>query len=116
MRSLGELIQMAKRAGKKNLVVVGAEDEEAVEAALMAKTEGLVDRIFLVGKLEKLRSYENLTDAELVDSTDESDASEKGVKLVSSKRADVLVKGLVKTSTLLKAVLNKEWGLRGAGL
>jgi len=116
MRSLSELIEMAKRAGKKNLVVVGAEDEEAVEATLMAKREGLVDRIFLVGKLQKLQNYANSVGVELIDSCDESDASEKGVKLVSSKRADVLVKGLVKTSTLLKAVLNKDWGLRGAGL
>lgn len=116
MRSLHELLEKAKQAGRKNLVVVGAEDAEAVEATLMAKKEGLVGRIFLVGNAQKLKSYENLSDIEVVDSCDEVDASEKGVKLVSSKKADVLVKGLVKTSVLLKAVLNKEWGLRGSGL
>lgn len=116
MRSLSELIELAKRVGKKNLAVVGAEDEEAVEAAMMAKKEGLVDRIFLVGNPRRLKSYEGSDGVEIVESFDETDASEKGVKLVSSGRADVLVKGLVKTSTLLKAVLNKEWGLRGGGL
>jgi phosphate butyryltransferase len=32
--------------------------------------------------------------------------------MVSSKQADILMKGKVGTSTLLKCVLNKEWGLR----
>lgn len=116
MRYLSELIEKAKEKGKKNLVVVGAEDEEAVEAASMAKKEGLIDRIFLVGNLEKIKKLDSLGDFELVDSRDEAESCEKGVKLVSSKKAGILLKGLVKTSTLLKAVLNKDWGLRGSGL
>jgi phosphate butyryltransferase len=39
-------------------------------------------------------------------------AVEMAVKMVSSKQADILMKGKVGTSTLLKCVLNKEWGLR----
>lgn len=116
MRRLSELIEKAKEKGKKSLVVVGAEDEEAVEAAVMAKREGLIGRIFLVGNLERIKKPDSLEDVELVESRDEAEACEKGVKLVSSKSAEILLKGLVKTSTLLKAVLNKEWGLRGSGL
>jgi phosphate butyryltransferase len=40
------------------------------------------------------------------------EAAEEAVKAVSSGRADVLMKGMVSTSVLLKAVLNKEYGLR----
>jgi phosphate butyryltransferase len=39
-------------------------------------------------------------------------AVEMAVKIASSKQAEILMKGKVGTSTLLKCVLNKEWGLR----
>ena len=40
------------------------------------------------------------------------ECAECAVKLVSSKEADFVMKGLLDTSVILKAVLNKEWGLR----
>ena len=43
-------------------------------------------------------------------------AVEMSVKMVSNKQADVLMKGKVGTSNLLKSVLNKEWGLRTGNL
>jgi phosphate butyryltransferase len=43
-------------------------------------------------------------------------AVEMSVKMVSNKQADVLMKGKIGTSTLLKYVLNKEWGLRTGNL
>jgi phosphate butyryltransferase len=43
-------------------------------------------------------------------------AVEMAVKMLSTKQADILMKGKVGTSTLLKAVLNKEWGLRTGNL
>ncbi|MEG2017247.1 MAG: bifunctional enoyl-CoA hydratase/phosphate acetyltransferase, partial [Clostridium sp.] len=39
-------------------------------------------------------------------------ATLEAVKLVSSGQADMMMKGLVDTATFLKAVLNKEFGLR----
>ena len=39
-------------------------------------------------------------------------AVELAVKMVHNKDAEILMKGKVGTSTLLKSVLNKEWGLR----
>ena len=41
---------------------------------------------------------------------------EMAVKMLSSKQADILMKGKVGTSLLLKCVLNKEWGLRTGNL
>jgi phosphate butyryltransferase len=43
-------------------------------------------------------------------------AVEMAVKMLSGKQADVLMKGKVGTSVLLKCVLNKEWGLRTGNL
>jgi phosphate butyryltransferase len=41
---------------------------------------------------------------------------EMSVRMVNNKQADVLMKGKIGTSTLLKHVLNKEWGLRTGNL
>jgi len=43
-------------------------------------------------------------------------AVEMAVRMLSSKQADILMKGKVGTSTLLKCVLNREWGLRTGSL
>jgi len=52
----------------------------------------------------------------IVHSENEVISSEIAVKLISEGKANILMKGLVKTATLLKAVLNKEWGLRTGNL
>lgn len=113
MKDFKELIAMAKSKGKKRVVVVGAEDLEAVKAVSMAYDEGFVEPV-LVGNVEKIQSNlkEVGKDFDIVEASGDIDASEKGVRLVSSGAADVLMKGLVKTAYLLKAALNKEWGLR----
>ncbi|MDP2806844.1 MAG: bifunctional enoyl-CoA hydratase/phosphate acetyltransferase, partial [bacterium] len=49
---------------------------------------------------------------EIHDIKDMAEASRAAVKAVSSGQADFLMKGLVATSTFLKAVLDKEVGLR----
>ena len=54
----------------------------------------------------------DLNDYELIDIKDLSEASLKAVELVSSGKAHMVMKGLVDTSIILKAVLNKEVGLR----
>lgn len=113
MKTLSDLIEKAKSSRKKRVVVVGAEDKEAVKAVFKAKEIGIVEEIFLVGNSSSI-SYSG--EAKVIHAHTEREAAETGVKIVSSGLADVVIKGLVKTSTLLKAVLNKEWGLRGSGL
>ncbi len=112
MRTLNELLERARSSQKKSLVVVGCEDEEAVRAAKMAYEKGVVGKVFLVGSKQSWVD----DNVEFIFTDSEYQSAQEGVKVVSSGRADILLKGLVKTSVLLKAVLNKEWGLRGSGL
>ncbi len=113
MKSLTELIDRARNLKRKTVVVVGAEDEEAVRAAIIAQENGVVEKVILVGNASVPEPGKNL---EIIHAASEQEASEIGVKLVSSGKAEIILKGLVKTSILLKAVLNKEWGLRGTGV
>lgn len=113
MKTLKEVIEKAKTVSKKRVVVVGAEDKEALKAVSAAYDEGFVEPV-LVGKKEIIE--ENLKELgrefDIIDAQTEEEAAEQGVRLVSSGAADIVMKGLIKTSKLLKAVLNKEWGLR----
>lgn len=101
---------------KMKLAVVASQDEEVLEAVVESSKLGLVEPI-LIGDKDKTNSIAdnlgiNIKDFQLIDEADNQKAAEIGVKLVSSGEADYIMKGLIDTSTLLKAVLNKEWGLR----
>ena len=54
----------------------------------------------------------DLDSYKLIDEKDLSKASLTAVSLVSEGKADMVMKGLVDTSIILKAVLDKEVGLR----
>lgn len=113
MKNLDDLIKKAKEKGLKRVVVIGAEDIEALEAVSAAHDEGFADPV-LVGDKEIIEN--NLKkinkNFDIIHAENSKDAAEKGVRLVSSGVADVVMKGNIKTSVLLKAALNKDWGLR----
>lgn len=112
-----DVIKPRITSGKKAIVSVAvAADEDVLNAVRMAVEANLVEAILVGNKNAILELAEemsfDLRMCTLVDEVDPVLACEKAVKLVSSKQADFLMKGLVDTSILLKAVLNKEWGLR----
>jgi len=111
LRSLDEVIEMAK--GKKKIVAIaGAEDKEAVKAIYEARELGVSAILF--GKKEIIEKNLEEIGAQypIVDCRTEEEASKEAVKSVVQGNAHIVMKGLVKTSTLLKAVLDKEYGLR----
>ncbi len=117
LKSLEDLVDLAK-GRKATVALAGGEDIEALKALKEARGEGIIENAIIFGKskktLENLESLELDFEASVFDSDEK--VAEEAVKSVSSGKAQVLMKGLVKTSTLLKAVLNKEWGLRSGKL
>ena len=103
---------------KKRVAVVWAADEKTPAACAQALEAGFIEAIF-VGCEEKLRAYEALkpfaASMTFVDATDADDAAAKAVALVREGKADVLMKGLINTDNLLRAVLNKETGILPKG-
>lgn len=115
--TLFDILKPHLNSNRKPIVSVAvAADEEVLNAVKMAIQENLVEAILVGNKNAILELADDmsfdLTHCTLVDEVDPVLACEKAVKLVSSKQADFLMKGLVDTSVLLKAVLNKDWGLR----
>ncbi len=115
-KSFEMLLQLAKDNGPKKLSVAVAQDHEVLMAVKMAMDMGIITPI-LVGDSEKIKSICNdikldLSDIEIIDEEDPVIACRIATTLVSSGKADILMKGLVDTSIILKAVLDKEIGLR----
>jgi len=116
IRSFDEVLKIAAERGPKTIAVACAEDAEVLTAIETAREKGVAKAV-LVGNSEKIKSIcfdkeISLEDYDVIDIKDMAEASLKAVELVSSGKADILMKGLVDTSILLKAVLNKEVGLR----
>ncbi|WP_412759173.1 phosphate butyryltransferase [Neobacillus mesonae] len=110
---LDSLIEKATQASTKTVAVAAAEDSEVIKAVVEASERNLAQFI-LYGNQEKinmlLESYNH--NMRIVHAETTALAAELAVKAVFTKEADVLMKGNIPTNTILKAVLNKEYGLR----
>jgi phosphate butyryltransferase len=116
IKSINELVLAAKQNETKTLVVACAADEHVLQAVEMARQEDIINGI-LVGEQDKITAIlkdlnYNPSDYEIIDESDKEQACLKAVKLVSSNPSYFLMKGLVDTSIILRAALNKEFGLR----
>ena len=114
--SLDDLLEV-KPTKKARLVVTQAEERHTLEAVVESISMGLVEGILvgnraqIEGELQSMgKELENCT---IIDSPSVEESAIIATKLVREGRADFLMKGLIDTSILLKAVLNKDTGIRG---
>lgn len=116
-KSFSELIENVQGAeSKKKVVVVSAQDEHTLEAVFKARKDNIVepiligDKVKIKGILEKLN--ESLDENSIIDVEDDATAAVKAVALIHENKADFIMKGKIQTADLLRAVVNKEKGLR----
>lgn len=114
IKNLNDLIEKTKNREKRKIAIAAAEDIDILEVVEKAVELELADFI-LIGdkeKIEKIALENNKKcDYELIDEADHKKAAEKAVELVKKGMAHGIMKGLLHTSTFLRAVLNKEKGL-----
>ena len=116
IKKLDQMLDVLKKKKKVVLSVAAAHDEEVL-LAIKSATEMNIITPILVGQEDKIRKISDeinfdLNGIKIIDKETIEECAEVAVKLVSSKEADFVMKGLLDTSVILKAVLNKEWGLR----
>ena len=92
-----------------------AEDSTVLEGVKLAQDIGIITPV-LVGQKNAIvecaeRANFDLTDAVIHDTRDEADAIQQAVTLVRD-HGDFLMKGMISSSSFLKGVLDKKWGLR----
>lgn len=116
MINFAEIMQTARQKGPKTIAVAAAHDLEVLLAVKNARDLGLAEAI-LVGDASRIRQIAqanqlDLTGVVIIDQADAVQACRTAVQLVSEGKAQILMKGLVDTAVILKAVLDKEIGLR----
>jgi phosphate butyryltransferase len=120
LRNLDFLLDKCKSAPRMTLAVACPQGDDILEAVADAASEGIVNPVLVGNRSKTLAIAGNLgldiSRIPFIDEPDDSRAAEKAVRMVSSGEAHLLMKGNVKTAILLKAVLNKEWGLRSGSL
>ena len=118
--SFNQLILIVKNKERKKLAIASAEGEEIIEAVKQATEEKIISAVLIgdqaeIEELCKKKSLD-LNKVEIINVPDPNLTAKVAVEMVKQGKADMLMKGKVGTSTLLKAVLDKESGLRTGAL
>ncbi len=116
MNSLDDIIRAVQAHGRAMRVAIAPCAERFVlRAALDAASLGLAEPVFIGHRERAFAAAKtfcpNFADYEFIDCQDDVEAVHKAVELYREGRAQLIMKGLVSTSTLLKAVLAKDAGL-----
>ncbi len=116
-KNFEELIEKVQNSESKKIVaVVAAEEEHTLQAVFKARKDNIAELI-LIGNKSKIKEIlknlrEDLDDSSIIDAEDDASAATKAVELINDNKADFIMKGKIQTADLLKAVVNKEKGLR----
>lgn len=117
LKNFKELIaKVQNNDTKKRVAVAAAHDEHTLEAVFKAVNDKLVEPV-LIGDKEKIVKIlgnlsVNFDENEIIHTSDDTEAAEKTIELINEGKADFIMKGKLQTADLLKAVVNKEKGLR----
>ena len=119
-KNLEELVAGARSQGPVQIAIAAGHDSDVVAALKQAQSLGLADGIF-VGDAEKIEAMAKEVDFDIPSANvqhepDPMVAARKAIGLVRDGKAQLLMKGKINTSTLVKAVLDRETGLRGSRL
>lgn len=120
-KNIGQLLEKVKdRRECKRLAVAAAADPHVLEAACLARREGIAEPILIGDKprIERILGElgEKMPAEQLIHEPDADCAARTAVGLVRAGEADFLMKGLLNTSNMLRAVLNRESGLEHGGV
>lgn len=115
-RNFSEILEKVRALpARRVMAIAAAEDEPVIASALHAWKEGIVTPVFIGDSAAICRMIAAAgckpETFSVVDAADEDEAALKAVKMIADGKADILMKGLLDTSRLLKPVVKKENGL-----
>lgn len=116
IQSFAAMAEKVREMGRQRIVVAAAHDEDVLlaihEAARMEIARPLLigqkDRILKIAREKDL----DLESYALMDEADDAKACQLAVRIIREGGGDAIMKGLVGTAVLLKAILNRETGIR----
>ena len=117
MENFEKIIEKLQTKNKMaKMVVAGADNESILECCRKAKDLKIADSI-LVGDKNSIievasKIKVNISDFDIVDIKEENEIAKYSTKLVSEGKANILTKGSAETMIMMKAILNKEFGIK----
>jgi phosphate butyryltransferase len=120
LKKMNDLRSLVEGRPRKKLVLAAASDQHSLGAVIKAWKDNIIEPV-LVGDEEGIKNIcashnYDITGIRIINEPDSEKSVEVAVKMASSRQADILMKGKIGSATLLKCVLNKEWGLRTGNL
>ncbi len=116
LKTFEEVIERAIQFGPKTISVAVSQAEDVMIAIETARKMGLVNGILVGNEDETIKVCKKLNinhlDYEIINELDKSEAAKIAVKLIREKKAELLMKGMLGSDRILRAVLDKESGLR----
>lgn len=116
IRNMKELLEEARTGEPGRLAVAVAQDSFVLDAVVQAAELGVVAPV-LVGDREQIEQIlvDLKTDPRayrIIDEADKTEACMIAARLVRDGEADFLMKGIVDTAVIMRAILNRDNGLR----
>lgn len=110
IKNFSELLDSARNKAPKKLAVAVAQDPVVIEALKLSREKG-VSEFVLIGDEEKIAELGG-GDFEIIDIKDEYECVLRAARLIREGKADMVMKGYLPTPLFLRAILDKERGLR----
>jgi phosphotransacetylase len=117
--SFVELTTHLKKIDNKRKIVAVCPYDESSQQAISKIIEENIAEFILIGCEEKLINtslvLSHPESVSVIDCKDTDEAAAQAVALVKNEQADILMKGIINTDNLLRAILNKEQGILPKG-
>lgn len=115
LKDFTEIIEQAKKEKKgRKAAIMAAEEAHVIDSVLMAAKDGIISPVFCG---DKKKIYELLCErqaediGEIIDASSPEMAAAEAVRQVRTGYADFLMKGIIETSSAIKAIIDKENGI-----
>jgi phosphate butyryltransferase len=121
INNFDELIEAAKKISQQKerpirIAIAAGNDRAALEAIQDAKKMKIADGLLVGNKELIFRSLDELgidqNEFEIIEADEETEICRRTIQTIHDGAAEIILKGKVKTATLLKAVMDAEHGLR----
>lgn len=116
LRSLDEILAAAKQSKPRTIAVAAAQDLDVLTAVYAAAGQGIAKPLLVGDRSEILAIAQGaglpVAETDIIDEPDRAAACMRAAVLARDKKADLLMKGFVDTSLIMKAVLSSENDLK----
>lgn len=115
IRTIKEMLTMTSKLPERRVAVAAAHDEDVMEAVCRADDMNIASFVLIgdAGRIEKMAEYRGFAGRfEIVSVENDIDCAKQAVKCALDGEVECIMKGLLSTADMMRAVIDKENGIR----